>query len=159
MKKFFPLFIFFILSLISVVSPSAPKIHCNVGGEVFELNSTPIERIENVQMIVTNTRTSDVLSTFTDAGGFWVVDLKEMPNGYQDGDPIRINATFDNSFNTTSITVRVREEEECYHMRANLWLDTLPPYFTKPLPRNFATSTPLSPFVSSILEWEWTLLR
>ena len=69
--------------------------------------------IEGATVILTNQRTHDTLTNTSDSQGRYYADLSAMPNAFQTGDIIDVEANAGNLSGSSSITVSANAFDQC----------------------------------------------
>ncbi|MDY6965302.1 MAG: carboxypeptidase-like regulatory domain-containing protein [Halobacteriota archaeon] len=92
--------ILLVILLIGIVSADTGPPH-SIYGYVYS-GSNPLP---GANVVASNTRTGESLNITTADDGHWIIQLANLPSGYEDGDEIAITATSDGDFENTIIIV------------------------------------------------------
>ncbi len=71
-------------------SPYCNESSYTIAGVVYESDAATLAT--NIHVQVTNVRTSNSSGTSTDEHGYFRVDLEDLPGGFMEGDPVRVQA-------------------------------------------------------------------
>jgi len=121
------------INKILLKAPSNPHV---IYGYVYDENGNPLA---DAPVVITNAATGDNATVYTDSNGYYQYDLANLPNGYNDGDLIYVNATNTSSGNKGSNSTYVdtsspSQQVDVYIVRKiNFFVLAVPLVITAPI--------------------------